>query len=849
MRFCPFCVSPIQHDDLECPFCGKDLNVELPSHHLKPGTILDNKIYVGAALGEGGFGITYIGRDLNLDIKVAVKEYYPNGYANRSNTISPNLTSSISSEKQELFYKGRERFLQEARTLAKFAKEPGIVEVRSFFEENNTAYIVMEFLEGKDLKEFLKEKGTLTPEHTLRLLMPVIQALKKIHEQGLIHRDISPDNIRITDDGVKLLDFGAARNVSSIANKSLSVMLKPGYAPEEQYRSKGVQGPWTDIYALCATIYKCITGITPDDSTQRSFYDELKAPSALGIKIDPVIEAALLKGLNVFQVDRYQNIEDFLNGLRGISKNEDDDRKTIYGGNAVVEDDIATEYHEISSDNVKSSVPSCDLIHHKTEMNEKAEPVETDDKQNTDNFHKNQLKKNIKKIVLCGIAFVVLVIGVILLLHSCPKQKTATPNSTTSSEETSSSPSDQNTGVPQTDWSTWQDNLPDYVTDENYEIEEQMLYRSRTQETTSSTTQSTMDGWELYHTANGSGDYGSWTSWSTQKVTASETREVETQKQYRYRTKETTTSSAATKSGWELYNTTYTWGSYGNWSNWSTSAVSASDSRQIETKIQYSYRDKETTTSSNSSLSGWTLYDTTYGAWGNAQTTTTKPTESDTLRITATTQTGWGYYHYCNYYYNGGSNWNVDSIQHGNPSYWHGYTSSIALPAVSFSDQGGQQAYGGTGSGAHHCDYNFYIWFRNPGADTYTYTYETRTKTNHFYKWSDKWSSWSDTAVSGSANRDVKTQTLYRYRDREQIPTYHFWRWGTWSSWSAEAISETNDRAVETATHYRYRDKVTETTYYFRKWSDWSEYSEVVVTPAETTEVETKTQYRFKLKN
>ena len=344
MKYCSKCMNPIEETDVECPFCGTALNAEIPSHHLAPGTILNNKFMVGAALGEGGFGITYIGRDTKLDMKVAIKEYYPNGYVNRSNTISPAVNSSTSGERKDFFDTGRERFLREAQILAKFSGSTGIVDVRDFFEENNTAYIVMEYLDGQTLKEYLKNKGTLTPEQTIRLLMPVMESLKKVHTQGLIHRDISPDNIMLVDGHVKLLDFGAARNVSATANKSLSVMLKPGYAPEEQYRSKGDQGPWTDVYALCATMYKCITGITPDDSTQRVFSDELKTPSALGISIDPVIEKALLKGLNVMQKDRYQSIDELLNGFKGINSITDDDSKTVYGGALPVEDDKPTEY-------------------------------------------------------------------------------------------------------------------------------------------------------------------------------------------------------------------------------------------------------------------------------------------------------------------------------------------------------------------------------------------------------------------------------------------------------------------------------------------------------------------------
>ena len=338
-------MSPIEENDVECPFCGKAQADEIPGHHLIPGTILNDKYIVGAAIGEGGFGITYIGRDIKLDMKIAIKEYYPNGYVSRSNTISPTVKGSTSSDKNDFFDKGRERFLQEARILAKFSGSPGIVDVRDFFETNGTAYIVMEYLDGQTLKEFIKEKGTLTSKQTLSLLMPVMQSLQKVHKQGLIHRDISPDNIMILDEQVKLLDFGAARSVSSVSQKSLSVMLKPGYAPEEQYRSKGEQGPWTDVYALCATMYKCITGITPDDSTQRVFSDELKTPAALGISIEPDIEKTILKGLNVLQKDRFQNIDELLDGFKGIIKKSDDDEKTVYGGGMEVEDDDKeTEY-------------------------------------------------------------------------------------------------------------------------------------------------------------------------------------------------------------------------------------------------------------------------------------------------------------------------------------------------------------------------------------------------------------------------------------------------------------------------------------------------------------------------
>jgi serine/threonine protein kinase len=324
-----------------CSHCGS-VQTGYPAlpHHLPVGTVLSDRFYVGAVLGQGGFGITYIGRDVVLDMRVAIKEYYPSGFVNRNTTHSRDVYANTGSP-QEVFDKGKDRFLEEARTIAKFSGETGIVGVRHFFNENNTAYIVMDFLEGMTLKEFIGKNGILPIDDLLSRIIPIMSALTKIHDQGLIHRDISPDNIMLTGDGsLILLDFGAARTMSDLDEKSLSVLLKPGYAPEEQYRSRGAQGSWTDVYALCATIYKCITGITPDDATQRIFTNEVKAPSDLGIRITAAQEAALLKGMAVLQKNRYQSIDDLIAGLFSSAEQSkiyevpaaDDENRTVYAG-------------------------------------------------------------------------------------------------------------------------------------------------------------------------------------------------------------------------------------------------------------------------------------------------------------------------------------------------------------------------------------------------------------------------------------------------------------------------------------------------------------------------------------
>lgn len=292
----------------KCPYCGFDLEkYESVGHQLSPQTILNGKYILGKTVGEGGFGISYIGFDLNLQITVAIKEYFPSGLVSRNVTGSD--TVSVFSKGREYYEKGRERFLLEAQTLARFHDMPGIVSVKDFFQENGTAYIVMEYIEGEDFGHFLRRNGgKLEAESVFTMMKPVIMSLAEVHAQGLIHRDISPDNIMITKNSqVKLLDFGAARDVTD-QNKSLSIVLKPGYAPIEQYQTKGRQGPWTDIYALCATMYRAITGRKPEESMSRVMEDTLKTPTELGISMNPMKEYVLLKGLEINAEDRWQNM-------------------------------------------------------------------------------------------------------------------------------------------------------------------------------------------------------------------------------------------------------------------------------------------------------------------------------------------------------------------------------------------------------------------------------------------------------------------------------------------------------------------------------------------------------------
>ena len=286
-------------------------------HCLRKGTRLIGHYTIEGVLGQGGFGITYLGIDELHEKKVAIKEFFPQGIVTRNIEYQDTVTVTFVGEKDN-YEKGKERFLKEARTMAKFSKDEGIVKALDFFEINNTAYIVMEYLEGITLKQYLRENQRIAPEDLIELLVPLIESLDEIHSQGMIHRDISPDNIMVLPDGrIKLMDFGAARDYTEFGEKSLSIVLKPGYAPPEQYQTHGIQGPWTDIYALCATMYKCITGENPPDAIDRVMDDSLKKISEFGIDIPPQEEAAIIKGMSVSAKDRYQDIKDFCEDLYG----------------------------------------------------------------------------------------------------------------------------------------------------------------------------------------------------------------------------------------------------------------------------------------------------------------------------------------------------------------------------------------------------------------------------------------------------------------------------------------------------------------------------------------------------
>ena len=314
---CPHCMRELTgHRGGACPFCGFNAQKSpQPAEAMPRNTILNGKYLVGDVLGRGGFGITYIGFDLSLESRVAIKEYYPSGAAMRREGESELYWSS-----SYKFHSSREDaknyFLKEARKMARVENIPSVVRVRETFLANETAYIVMDYVEGETLKARLRREGPMTYTACYALLRPMMQDLCKIHRQGVIHRDISPDNIMIQEDGsVKLLDLGAAKDLNRHSDEVSVPVGKNGYSPMEQYLNNGRIGPWTDVYALCATIYYACYGKRVPQSLERLEQDTLRFDLPTREPIPPYVVGALRKGLAVRAADRTQSVDALLDQL------------------------------------------------------------------------------------------------------------------------------------------------------------------------------------------------------------------------------------------------------------------------------------------------------------------------------------------------------------------------------------------------------------------------------------------------------------------------------------------------------------------------------------------------------
>ncbi len=295
-------------------------------------------------IGQGGFGITYLATDLNLDQEVAIKEYYPREFANRDSTLTIHAVGNT--QDRETFEWGLNRFLDEARILAKL-NHPNVVAVKQFFQANGTAYLVMEYCVGKPLDEIIRDHGPLNKEELTPILNSLLDGVEHVHENDFLHRDIKPANIFIRENGSPvLLDFGAAKNEMTSHSRSVTSLATAGYAPFEQYSTKGKQGPWSDVYGLAATIYRAITGIKPQDAPDRILEDQVvPCATLLQAKFDRSLLVAIDKAMSVRPEHRPQTINEFRSLISSAEKN--------YGSKQLINQEVVATNFEPKNKTIK----------------------------------------------------------------------------------------------------------------------------------------------------------------------------------------------------------------------------------------------------------------------------------------------------------------------------------------------------------------------------------------------------------------------------------------------------------------------------------------------------------------
>lgn len=331
----------LKKDSAVCPYCGQT-GAPLPkeAYHLQPGTVLTGRYLIGKTLGSGGFGVVYMTLDLKLGRVVALKEFFPVSLVCR--TPGETNISIYSGDKEQEYRKGLERFLDEARNMADFAKEPHIVNVFDFFPANRTAYIVMEYLDGVSFENYLRaNSGKISVDETIEIIKPVLQGLKVLHERSIVHRDINPKNIFITaDNKVKIIDFGTAKFCDE-NERTRTNIVSDGYAPPEQYKTRSVEAAYTDIYAVGATMYRAITGHVPTPVLERAMEnDQMPTPKALVADVPENIDIAIMKAMAIKPKLRFQTVDEMMTALVSpdskIDYPEKEEKKRVLKRNIMV---------------------------------------------------------------------------------------------------------------------------------------------------------------------------------------------------------------------------------------------------------------------------------------------------------------------------------------------------------------------------------------------------------------------------------------------------------------------------------------------------------------------------------
>lgn len=728
------------------------------------------------------------------------------------------------------------------------------------------------FIRMELLTPLMKALPADTAEQTIiKIGKDICNALVLCKKHEIIHRDIKPQNIFISPNGdYKLGDFGIAKTVEKTMGGTKIGTYK--YMAPEVYNNQPY-GSAADIYSLGLVLYwllnerrmpfmplppaKLGAGMDEEARHRRLSGEPLPAPAHGSDELKRIV----LKACAYDPQNRYASAAAMLEDLKKLGSKKDvvspiiipddqneekqEDEKTmgpVFGGTKTDKADSA------SAENPDATIGPAFIERAKAKEDKKATPpppTETPAKQKGKG-------KSVLKYVLITLGVIAAIVLLLMLKscggkanddhsleamesHSSSATEDVTEPAVTEDKDVGSTATEEGgTGPVQLEWSGWLDELPEDVSSEAYEIEERVLYSSRTLETKSSTEKSTMEGWELFDTAEANGEFGPWSDWSDTQANASASREVDTQIRYRYSDKVTTTGNSQTMSGWEMYDTTYSWSDYGSWSDWIASPFYGSDSRKVESKTQYRYRDIS--------------YSTEYTDWGSWSGWQDSPVYADNLtQVETRTVYEYGYF-YCP---NCGFHWHG----HGFTCFtWAGGCGKATIPESSWTPVWGTIPQSQMnwkdwhGTGHTYAEYNGERVFRNIYGDNSKQQYRYSTRSTYQEAHYGNWSNWSNSSYNSSSTREVETRTVYRYCDRSQIATYHFWKWGSWSEWSTNKVSASGNRQVESTTFYRYRDKVTVKTYYFKRWSDWSEYSTSAVTASDTVEVDTKTQYRYKSK-
>lgn len=308
MARCYNCMQPFSDGYDVCPYCGYMHNSANQQYYLPAGTILENgRYFIGLPVNAGGFGIVYKAWDLTLDKLMAIKEYFPGGIVTRQPGTAE--VRVYSEKNRDRFLAGKNRFLIEARVISKYRDHPSIVDVYDFFEANHTAYMVMEYMEGLTYKNYIERVGGSVEEQlAINVTLALLDALREIHKDHIVHRDINPSNVFICGSGtVKLFDFGAAK----IEGTPLPDTLTRGYAPPEQYSTTKEQGVVTDIYSVGATMYYALTGVKPEEATDREEKDKVKSPHQLNPQISKNISNAVMRAMALKPALRFQTVNEF----------------------------------------------------------------------------------------------------------------------------------------------------------------------------------------------------------------------------------------------------------------------------------------------------------------------------------------------------------------------------------------------------------------------------------------------------------------------------------------------------------------------------------------------------------